>query len=343
MEDLFLLATNRFADCDAHDRLSIKHYQEAFDLLYGQVSWNTRQITGRILAFCAQTPRAITLQLALEDPAIAKPVLIHSSVLGQLDLLQIVEARGVRHAALIARRPDIGPSLLGRLKTFKDPEITAALDANEALIDGRAAKDPQDIFQTIGQDAEPPVSEGSSEMVRSSSAQTRLLEAAARRGLDIDAAALSPAASADETFDGPIGDTLESLAAAKDRQGLALAMRQYDGLSLTTAFQVLEQHSGDSMAVFLKAHEVEEAQTNRILMLIFPAIGLSVHNAMGMVKFYRELQTESCKDAVAQWPREAAAARHQPVYEETGSQRGSRTDRSVGEPMRDQETFKEAV
>lgn len=333
VEDLFLLATNRFADCDTHDRLSLRYYQEAFDLLYSKVSRNARQLVGRILAFCPQTPRAIAMQLALEDLAIAKPVVLHSSVLGQLDLLQILEAKGVGHAELIARRPDIGPSLLGRLRGLGEPGISKALDGNEALVDGRTIKDPQSLFQTIGLKEENETSAVSNSKSRFNEAETRLLQAASRRGLDIGAETLASDQTPQETFEGPLGDTLETLAAEKDRQGTALAMRQYGGIALGAAFQVLEQQSGESMAVFLKAHEVDEAQTNRILMLTFPAIGLSVHNAMGMVTFYRDLKTESCQEAVARWPQDSSLKPHQPVFEETGSRRRAnldRTDRTGG-------------
>ena len=132
-DDLLWMATTRFCANEDISRLTQDQYQEAFYLLISEVSEKTKRAISAILADCTYLQRPIAIYLALEEIEIATPILAHSRVLGQLDLMQIVEKRGAAHRKIVATRYDIGPSLVQRLRRDNDQAINLALAQNRAL------------------------------------------------------------------------------------------------------------------------------------------------------------------------------------------------------------------
>ncbi len=364
-DELMLLATERYCHAEHYDRLTMRQYCEAFEILYPQIRKATLQVVARSLASCSFAPRAVIMTLAMEPIAVSRPVLLQSQVLGQLDMLRIIDVAGKRHAVMIAERHDIGPTVIKRLLDMEVEAINLALIENPALIDqantlaenetkdrneaveqSNPAKSEMKAQQTAQLVTEPEISarEQSNddaledtlqimpadefeqriinelESVPTAEPSTDLLRAAARGSRLNDDMKRSLPAMAKAEATKPIADlagSLEKIAAAKSRQGMATLMAKASGFSLDTAFQVLEDTSGDTLAVFLKTHEIEPPVASRILMLTFPSIGLSTQNAMRAIRFYKTLEVESCREAVDQWPKdEPTKARHQPYLED---------------------------
>ena len=120
---------------------------------------------------------------------------------------------------------------------------------------------------------------------------------------------------------------LQKAASRGDRQGMVRLMQSRFGLSLETCHQIFEDRDGDTFSVLLKSDGVDSASANRILLLVFPAIGLSVHNAARSIRYYSQLEKSACKDAVAQWPKAvgtdapaAKSAHHAPYLSDTDRQ-----------------------
>ncbi len=319
-DNLLLMATSRFCSTKNYDRLSIDQYKDAFYLLIEDVGNAAKQKIARFTTNCTFTPRQIALYLALEPIEISAPVLSRSPTLGQLDLVRIIETTGVDHARIIATRPDIGPNVEKRLRQIEDAEVNEALDKNFAL-NGKTANS-----QLSDKVEEEPTKEvvfkqkGLKISVKSSTkttkAEKKLLEAAARGGkLDQNVVA----DLGDETS---FADSLEQAARSGNRQIIAESIRSETGLTLETAHQVLSDKSGQTLSVLLSAHDVGSHQTNRILMLAYPEIGLSVGRARETIAFYDRLNSASSRKAVDQWPREETTTeKHQPHLHDTDSQR----------------------
>lgn len=340
-DDLLLLATDRFCAAYRHSRLSTDQFKEAFYLLINEVTAQTKRTMSEVLSKCAYTPRPVALYLSMESMEIATPMLADSTVLGQLDLMQITDSRSKEHVAVIATRPDLGPTLVRRLRRVGCDTINKALDENYALLDKSLKRDADSLFDLIDrrtkvtaavhQEVEDlsdavlaqasisanvqadPVAPATEPFSILTNAQASLLEAAARGGRlpEVDTKEPEPPQT-ERGFD--MGAGLERAAQAGSHQAMAVLMQKHSGISLTTAFQVLSDKSGDTLCVFMRAHSIDEAQANRILMLTLPTIGLSVQNAMRSVRFYHQLTIENSKLAVAQWPR--TAAKHEPYLEE---------------------------
>ncbi len=360
-----LLATERYCHAEQYDRLTMRQYCEAFDILYPQIRKSTLQVVARSLASCSFAPRAVIMTLALEPVAVSRPILLQSQVLGQLDMLRIIDMCGKRHAVMIAERHDIGPTVIKRLLDMEVDAVNTALIENPALVDKANSIAEREIAdqkretlegkQVPGEveakseavetrnriatadkqpDKEPlqdtmhimPADEFEQRIVQeletvpAAEAATDLLRAASRGSRLSDEMKRSLPAMAKAEAEKPIADlagSLEKIAAAKSRQGMATLMAKASGFSLDTAFQVLEDTSGDTLAVFLKSHDIEPPVASRILMLTFPSIGLSTQNAMRAIRFYKTLEIESCREAVDQWPKdEPPKATYQPYLED---------------------------
>ncbi len=354
-DELLLLATNRFCFGDTPDRLSVDQYKEAFYLLVEDVIFPTKQVIARSLAHSPFAPRQIVIYCALEHIDIAAPVLQHSKVLGNLDLLRILELKGAEHAQSIAKRTDLSASVMSRLQRFDDIAINELLSQNAASLTAESERSSDALFsRALSKDVAPavameteslaepesieeimpamtadaargaiPIAAEADEAVeieaRSSHAARQALLSAASRGARLD-----ESVEVVETTDNSrrfqaheFGDILERAAAKGSRQGVGILLAQQLTLELETAYQVLEDGSGDTLAVALKSCDIASAQANRIMMLTFPELGLSVHNALRGVRLYDRLTVESCQKAVESWPKAELASRpaHAPVSE----------------------------
>ena len=161
-----------------------------------------------------------------------------------------------------------------------------------------------------------------------SAAEKTLLEAAARAGKlssKQDKNSSQPVTQrtpAGRPGDHEFGRGMEKAALAHSRQGMTVLMQKQYNLTAETCNQILEDKTGDTLAVMLKAARISDALANRITLLTFPTIGLSVQNATRAVRFYKQLDYENCKDAISQWPKMSSGThRHVPVEQETAADR----------------------
>lgn len=328
-DELLMVATSRFCDTDSRDRLGHRQYIEAFELLIGSVTQPTRQMVARLLAFCPFAPRELVLKFAYDTLDVALPILRNSQALSQLDLLTLINRVSNNHCAAIAMRPDLGATAVKALRALKDETVNSYLNANEAFpvlatkvspeeeVDSpsraeeaketaqeptNAIADALDIIQmeTVSE-PEYTIEFAREEPRQTEVAQDALLQVAARGGrLDIAPPPLAPRID-DQDWD--FGTAMENAARTGGRQALCNTLMRRYGIDLVSANQVMEDESGDTLAVALKASKVEKGQANRIQILAHPTIGLSVQNAMRSVRFYANLTAESCLEAIDQWPK----------------------------------------
>jgi len=393
-DDLLLLATDRYCVQGSYNRLTQDQYSEAFCLLYDQASVGSKQIIARLLAFQHFAPRSLVYRLALEPLGISRSILKESPVLGQLDLLQLLETRGLEIAPIIASRVGLGPTLVRRLRDFRDHHVDEALANNKSLAnteslsaealfttlntddhDSESVSIPletTDHGQLVATDAQQTmeheeqidtdadavvetvparskiVSETQDSSPVLSQSQKALLSAAARGArlepnnpaLDTNASASAEAPKGVDTL--PLEQTADTVALPQmdaselatalqraasrgNRQAIVDVLQYRFGLSLETCHQIFEDKEGETFSVLLKSAGVASAAANRVLLLIFPTIGLSVHNASRSIRYYSQLEEDACRDAVDQWPKAIAhsepqaakSAQHAPYLADT--------------------------
>ena len=304
-EELLWLATKRLGNLRQHDGLTLDQYREAF---YSLVPTVSETFLGRLAGQLADNPfapRQCVHYLCNEGSSIASPLLRQSPVLTQLDLVRIVEHSGVGHAREISTRSDLGPSLIKRLRRFNDGMINHNLDTNPAVAISRDAKT---LFASIlNEDTSTSEIKVTAPVKPEISPSDQLLAAAARGNrlpqrpsLAIEPSKpLRPKTVSNEQF----WNGMERAALSRTRQAMCTLMTKRFNISLDAAQQVLEDKTGDALAVVLKAANTAAPLANRISLLTFPALGLSVHNTKRAIKYYSGLEAHTCRETIDLWPK----------------------------------------
>ncbi|PCK00307.1 MAG: hypothetical protein COA45_00550 [Zetaproteobacteria bacterium] len=98
--------------------------------LMRQAESDLRQAVSEQIAFLDNVPLRLILQLANDDIEIAKPVLMSSQVLGDLDLMYIVKAKTSEYWQAIATRENISDELIDVLADTDDLDTALVLVDN---------------------------------------------------------------------------------------------------------------------------------------------------------------------------------------------------------------------
>jgi uncharacterized protein (DUF2336 family) len=85
------------------------------------------------LSAMPEAPLRIVLSLANEEISIADPVLRANPVLKDVDLIYILQSKGIAHGRSIARRPGLGVELINMLADTRDFEIAVNLSENDGI------------------------------------------------------------------------------------------------------------------------------------------------------------------------------------------------------------------
>jgi uncharacterized protein (DUF2336 family) len=85
--------------------------RQVLGILAGQVETEIRRALALRLAGRPDAPHDLVLMLANDTIRVAEPVLIHSPVLSDADLVLIIRSASSAHQNIVARRPHIGPSV----------------------------------------------------------------------------------------------------------------------------------------------------------------------------------------------------------------------------------------
>ncbi len=123
------------------DRLNASERRIAEDIigiLVEDVAVDVRAALSHELRHCAFLPHKFALSLALDVDRVAIPMLQHSEVLTEADLIEILRAAGLGKRLAIARRRFISPSLAEALAGAEEEEVAVTLLANQ----GAAINEP---------------------------------------------------------------------------------------------------------------------------------------------------------------------------------------------------------
>lgn len=98
-----------------------------------QAEMDLRQAIAEKIAGMDNVPLRLVLQLANDDIEIAAPVLRASPVLGDLDLVYIIKARGQKYWQEIAARRSLTPYMINMLAETRDIGTALALAENDVI------------------------------------------------------------------------------------------------------------------------------------------------------------------------------------------------------------------
>lgn len=109
---------------------------DSFDALFARLivdaETDTRGYLALQLCTAPRAPRETVLRLARDEIAVARPILIHSVVLGPDDLVAILRDTGISHMAAVAERSDLTVEVTDVLILRGDDEIRRNVAGNHA-------------------------------------------------------------------------------------------------------------------------------------------------------------------------------------------------------------------
>jgi uncharacterized protein (DUF2336 family) len=124
LTDLFVATSNGMSE----DQIGV------FDVVIGRlanaIEFRTRIDLAERLADVANAPHGVVRQLALDEIAVARPVLTRSQRLNDDDLVTIASTKGRDHMLAMTERPELGESITDYLMLRGDKVITHAVANN---------------------------------------------------------------------------------------------------------------------------------------------------------------------------------------------------------------------
>ena len=125
--------------CDAGDGAAAKVSPQIHALLnsifLGLVAQAERDIRKRLaekLSIAEWAPPALINVLALDEIEIARPVIACSPLLKDPDLIRLLVEATVEHQIEVARRPNLGPTVVAAILQAAEPAVMAALAGNSS-------------------------------------------------------------------------------------------------------------------------------------------------------------------------------------------------------------------
>lgn len=206
-------------------------FDAVFQRLVTNIEATARAELSQKIAFLPQAPHGVVRGLALDpDIQVAQPVLQHSRVLRDDDLISVAETHGKDHMLAIARRDELAPAVTDVLVERGDHDVIRAVAANDGARLSRSgfhrlidrSKGDADLQETIGtrpdlpDDCYPALLAQATETVIRKLSATRVFNDASRvRRVTHDAADRFAAILIDGESD--LADAMAELQALRDR------------------------------------------------------------------------------------------------------------------------------
>jgi uncharacterized protein (DUF2336 family) len=124
-------AVSNFFD---EQQLSAAEQRLASDILLSlirQAEVDLREALADRLAAQVTVPHELIVFLANDETSVAAPVLLHSPLLSDLDLMYIIATRKGDHARMIAQRQQLSPMVADKLIDTRDPSVILTLIDNQ--------------------------------------------------------------------------------------------------------------------------------------------------------------------------------------------------------------------
>lgn len=126
--------------------------EEIFRLMVRDAEVRVRKALADSLKESRLVPHDVAFSLAMDVSEVAEPILIHSQVLTDADLVEIIEARPGPSRVAVARRPAVSATVADALVETRDEKAVATLVNNPgaevsektfgAILDAFPASDP---------------------------------------------------------------------------------------------------------------------------------------------------------------------------------------------------------
>ncbi|MCW2307911.1 DUF2336 domain-containing protein [Rhodobium gokarnense] len=335
---LLRIAVDLFAALDTHSEGEVRQLGELCIHLIAECPAETRRYVAERLTPCRDAPRDLMRALALDEPDIARPVILGSHALGEAELAEIAEKGGAWADTLAGREdlPETIRDLLGPIapkaaagentadiapEAAEDPE-----EKNDDTVDtGTKASDDEDTPLATAEDLaeeQPPLRFTSFEdladhffdltQAERKAAITAATNAAIGRQVKRKSggqqAQNGNKADADKAA-AEAGERLMAAAYAKDRRELVGELTERLQIRGDLAARILDDTDGEALAVALVAIGVPEKPAFNIYLHAVAAAATSVERFTELTLYHRSLTPENANLLIARWRGDGPAKR----------------------------------
>jgi uncharacterized protein (DUF2336 family) len=299
--------------------------------LIKHVETDVRHKVAKRLSNLKTAPHELTRVLANDTIEIARPILHHSPVLTDLDLIDIVQTTTTDHREAIAKRPALPANVSRALAAAKEPKVVEALLANMGAVIPRSvfadlvalAKAVEPIRKPLLSRSDMPkdlahrmfwfVSAAMRHAIleRFSVDPHELDEIFAQMLAAKDAeAALKNAAKPQRWSMGEVNALIAKVKAG-DVNGFAQGLGKLIGVDQDIAAKIVADTGGEPLAIACKAIGADRSQfTTIFLQLDYKRFGKArpISHVQGVTKIYDLLPADKAMAAVSLWNAQGALA-----------------------------------
>ena len=293
--------------------------------LIGHVEGEVRKKVAERLAGLNSAPHELTKLLANDEIEIARPILHHSPVLTDSDLIEVIEDKSEGHREAIAKRPVVPAAVSAALVAAKEPKVVEALLANMGAVIPRAVfGDLVKLSEAVDSIRKPLAQRN--DMPKDLAHRMFWFVSGALRHAILDRFAVDP-----KELDAILGDVLaeqgvraaeraaqrkargSSLAEmnallgkikAGDVQGFTVTLAQLIGVDAAVAAKIVSDKGGEALAIACKALGADRSQfTTIFLQLDYKRFGQArpIAHVQAVSKIYDLMPAEKAAAQVSLW------------------------------------------
>jgi len=262
--------------------LSTRELELAFEilrLLVDKVEINIRRHIADYLAERSDVPADLVRRLAMDEIGVAYPILAHNRLLGDEDLITVIETCSLRHRQAVAIRPHISQAVTDRLVELDEIEVLTTLICNETAEIGEASMGHL-VERSLDIDSFREPLAHRKEMTQDLARRMFIWAGDSLREFIIDVfdvnpasfevgnnAVTAPAFGSDGVTAGDMtnSDTLLAFLDAGDLDGFEKAFADALRLPLPAIAMILHNSGPETVAIAARAADVEEHVFSRIL------------------------------------------------------------------------------
>lgn len=299
----------------AKSSLSKRELDLAFEilrLLVDKVEINIRRHIADYLAERRDVPADLILRLAMDEIGVAYPILSHNPLLGEDDLIDVVDRCSLRHRQAVAIRPGITQAVTDRLVGYDEIEVLTTLICNETADIGEASM-AHLVERSLDIETFREPLAHRKEMTGDMARRMFIWAEDSLREYIIDEFGVDPASFEVDAATPAVspGDAFVAFLDAGDVDGFEQAFADALRLPLPAMAMILHDSGPETVAIAARAADVEEHVFGRILRQVMggdPAGDVTASKAyQRALRYFGQLD---CTDATALLDRLRVSAGH---------------------------------
>jgi len=316
---LLRVLTDLYVQKPVHTEDERRHYVELTMRLLDRVGSPVRLAVATRLSKYPQAPLPILRKLARDELDVATPVLRHSSVLPQEELIAVAEELGPHYAAVVAARPEFRPlidleSIAIETAPSPQPPHAPAENIKSPQLDIAAPSIAPELAADTapGQAAETGADDGEAQAL----SEMFFAADAEERRLILVSVDYAPIAAGPACVNPDVLRKLEQAALLRDMNGFARLLETSLVLPPQQAKRLVADASGETIVVAAKALGMPAEMLQRVLLFLNPAVGQSVQRVYDLSRLHDEITEQAALRMIALWQGESRdrTAQHAPLH-----------------------------